>query len=98
MNFVPPPRFQGRSALVTGAGSGIGRALVHRLVDEGLAAVAVVDVREERVDAVCREVDAKGARVLPLVCDLSDMDAARRSVDDAADAFGSLDVAVSNAG
>jgi NAD(P)-dependent dehydrogenase (short-subunit alcohol dehydrogenase family) len=52
--------FQGKTAIVTGAGSGIGRALALGLADEG-ARVLITDVVQERVDAVVGELRAKGA-------------------------------------
>ena len=51
--------FKGKTAIVTGAGSGIGRALALRFADEG-ARVLITDLIEERVDNVVEEIKAKG--------------------------------------
>ena len=51
----------GRTALVTGAASGMGRATAHLFADEG-AAVAVTDVNSDGAEAVAAEIDAAGGR------------------------------------
>lgn len=84
-------------ALVTGAGSGIGRAVALRLARDG-ARVACADVDEKAATRVADEIlDAKGAAVA-VAADVS-LDAdARRMVARAVDEWGRLDVAVNNAG
>ena len=86
-----------RTALVTGAGSGIGRAIALRLARDG-SAVAVNDVEPERAALVAREVDAAGGRGAAVVADVGDREAARRMVADAVAALGGLDLLVNNAG
>jgi rhamnose utilization protein RhaD (predicted bifunctional aldolase and dehydrogenase)/NAD(P)-dependent dehydrogenase (short-subunit alcohol dehydrogenase family) len=83
--------FDGRVALVTGAASGIGKAVAAELVAQG-AAVVTVDVA-----AGAGEGSASGQRV-DLVADVTDPDAARRAVESAIRHFGGLDVLVSNVG
>ena len=90
---------RGRVAIVTGAGSGIGRAVAHLFADEG-ARVAVVDVVSERVDAVVAEiVEAHGpGSAVGWVVDMrsrEDVDALPGRV---AAEFGGVDVLVNNAG
>jgi 3-oxoacyl-[acyl-carrier protein] reductase len=87
-------RLDGKRALVTGAGSGIGRAIAARFAHEG-ARVALVDVHEDAVEESCAGIDGE---TLALVADVSSEDAVAASVDAAADAWGGLDVLVANAG
>ncbi|MEG3178762.1 SDR family NAD(P)-dependent oxidoreductase [Sphingomonas sp. RB3P16] len=84
-------RLDGRRAIVTGAGSGIGRAVVRRYIAEGAQVVAVV-----RKGADVAGLEADGAVVV--VGDVSRYDTAERAVAAAVDRFGGLDVYVANAG
>lgn len=81
-------------ALVTGGGSGIGRAVVDRFVEEG-ARVGVVDIARERLDDVRAE---HGDAVLGVEADVTTPDGNRRAVAETVAAFGKLDTFVANAG
>lgn len=89
-------RFEGRVALVTGAGSGIGRATTHRLVDEG-ATVVAVDLSAEGLEVTAKEATTPG-RVQVLTGDVSDAAFAPSAVATAVDAGGRLDALVNAAG
>jgi NAD(P)-dependent dehydrogenase (short-subunit alcohol dehydrogenase family) len=89
--------FSGKSALVTGAGSGIGRATALRLAAGG-AAVVVVDIEEKAIDTVAEEIIGAGGRAVPFVADVSEPEQVHASVDLAASTFGGLHLAVNNAG
>ena len=78
-------------AIVTGGASGIGRAVVRRFAEEG-AKIAIFDVKAEAEEAA-REVSGRAFLV-----DVSDAAAVERTVNEAADALGGLDVLVNNAG
>jgi len=90
-------RFSGRVVIVTGGGSGIGRATALAFAREG-AAVAVVDRGREKAEAVAREASAAGARALPLACDVSLEADCRRVVAAVEKELGALEVLVNNAG
>ena len=87
----------GHRVLVTGAGSGIGRATAHLFADEG-AAVAVTDRDGDRVDEVVAEIEGVGGRATGWELDVTDQEAVDRVVVETADRFGGLDVLVNNAG
>lgn len=81
-------------ALVTGGGSGIGRAVVDRYVEEG-ARVAVVDLAADRLEEVRK---AHGSRVVGIKGDVTTVEANERAIRETVSAFGKLDVFVANAG
>jgi NAD(P)-dependent dehydrogenase (short-subunit alcohol dehydrogenase family) len=88
-------RLDGKVAIVTGAGSGIGRALATRLASDG-AAVVVADIRNH--DAAAAEIaQATGARTLGLKVDVTSEQDVARMAGQAMKAFGRLDVLVNNA-
>lgn len=91
------PTFQDHIVWITGASSGIGRALAHTFADEG-AHVAVSARRENLLHDLTNEVEAKGRRALPLPCDVTDEAQIEKTVDEIIRHFGQLDVAVANAG
>lgn len=87
----------GRRVVVTGAGSGIGRALAVRFAAEG-AAVTVADVNGAAADATARTIGDGGGRALGLTCDVRDESQVRRAVAVTEEAFGAIDLFCSNAG
>ncbi|ADB50485.1 SDR family NAD(P)-dependent oxidoreductase [Conexibacter woesei] len=87
----------GRRALVTGAGRGIGAAIARRLAQEGVA-VAVNDVEPERVETMVQELTAAGHAAVAAVADVSRPDAAETLVADVTAALGGLEILVNNAG
>ncbi|PUA17191.1 acetoin reductase [Glaciimonas sp. PCH181] len=87
----------GKVALVTGAGQGIGRAIALRLAKDG-ADIALVDVNEEKIAAVAKEVTALGRKATVFVADVSQQDQVAKSVDYASQELGGFDIIVNNAG
>ena len=91
-------RLEGRAALVTGAGSGIGRAVALRFAEEG-ARVALLDKADEAVlDAVAGEIGSTGGSAVSLVADVSDAAAVDDAVARASQEIGPIDIAVNAAG
>jgi 2-hydroxycyclohexanecarboxyl-CoA dehydrogenase len=88
---------EGRTALVTGAGRGIGRRIALTLASEG-AAVVVNDLFPERCDDVVAEIAAAGGRAVAASCDVTDYEAVTAIVGTAIQSFGRLDIVVNNAG
>jgi NAD(P)-dependent dehydrogenase (short-subunit alcohol dehydrogenase family) len=89
-------RFAGKRTVVTGASSGIGRASALRLAREG-ARVALIARRRERLDEIVAEIDP-AAGAIALSADCADEASISAAIDQAATAFGGLDIVVSNAG
>jgi meso-butanediol dehydrogenase/(S,S)-butanediol dehydrogenase/diacetyl reductase len=88
-------RFDGKTVLVTGAASGIGRATARRFADEG-ASVVAVDLDRAELEQASAELPQDRLLVQP--GDTSNKDAATAAVKAAVERFGSLDVLVNNAG
>jgi NAD(P)-dependent dehydrogenase (short-subunit alcohol dehydrogenase family) len=90
-------RLDGRVALVTGGGQGIGRAFAHALGEAG-ARVAVVDIVADRAEAVAEELANKGIESLAVTADVTDSAQVQNMVDAVIQRWGELTVGVNNAG
>jgi NAD(P)-dependent dehydrogenase (short-subunit alcohol dehydrogenase family) len=89
--------YAGKTALVTGAGRGIGRAIALAFAEQG-ADVALASRTREELDAVAEEIRQRGRRAWVFPTDLGDMQQAQALIGEAAGAMGRLDVLVNNAG
>lgn len=90
-------RFADRTALVTGAANGIGRATAHRLAREG-AAVTVADREAEAGERVAAEIADAGGTAAYVACDVTDAASVEAAVAETVRAYGGLDVLVNNVG
>ena len=88
--------FKGRVALVTGAASGIGKATAMTFAQNG-ATVVIVDMEEEKLNNVKKEIELAGGKVLSYVCDVSDEDRVNEVCLDALKKLGKIDILVNNA-
>ena len=88
---------EGAVALVTGAGSGIGRATALRLSRDG-ATVAVNDIDEARARDSVRLIEQEGGRAMPMSADVANDGDVRKMISDVRSCFGRLDIVVNNAG
>jgi len=87
----------GKVAIITGAGSGMGRATAHLFADEG-AQVAVVDMNTDGVDSVVREITGAGGTAAGWAIDVTDNGAISTLVREVVARFGGIDILVNNAG
>jgi NAD(P)-dependent dehydrogenase (short-subunit alcohol dehydrogenase family) len=94
---VPTRRFEGKTAIVTGAASGIGRATAIRLAGEG-AAVACLDITDDGVKETADALTTLGAKAAGYQCDITDEEAVIRVVDDVATVLGRPSVLCNVAG
>jgi len=90
-------RLSGKAALITGGGSGIGRACALLFARES-AKVAVAARRRERIEAVAREIIAEGHEALAIECDVTQNNSVEAAVRATEERFGMLNVVVNNAG
>src|SRR4051794_34351487 len=87
----------GKVAIVTGAGRGIGREIAATLAAEGVTTV-VTDIQPELLEDVDREWQERGWTGRAQLCDVRDADAVGRTVTDVVAAYGRIDILVNNAG
>jgi meso-butanediol dehydrogenase/(S,S)-butanediol dehydrogenase/diacetyl reductase len=90
-------KLEGRVAVITASGSGIGAATARRFAREG-ARLVIADLSGRRAEAVAGEIASSGARAEWLKMDAADPEGVRSAVTRALDAYGRLDVMVNNAG
>ncbi|MGV9712323.1 acetoin reductase [Gordonia sp. NPDC003424] len=88
---------EGKVALVTGAGQGIGRGIALRLARDG-ADIGIVDVNEVAAEKVAAEVREIGRQAVALTADVADRDEVFAAVDSVSGTLGGLDIMVNNAG
>jgi NAD(P)-dependent dehydrogenase (short-subunit alcohol dehydrogenase family) len=90
-------RLEGKIAIVTGAGTGIGEAIGHKFAQEG-AKLVLAGLSEDPVEDVAAAIAAEGGAAVACLGDLSEPEAARVCVDLGLRTYGRIDILVSNAG
>jgi NAD(P)-dependent dehydrogenase (short-subunit alcohol dehydrogenase family) len=90
-------QLEGKTAVVTGAASGIGLGLARTFAREGMA-VVLCDIQAERLDAALAEVTALGARAIAVPTDVSERASVEQAAQRAVEAFGAVHVVCNNAG
>jgi NAD(P)-dependent dehydrogenase (short-subunit alcohol dehydrogenase family) len=90
-------RLKGKNAVVTGAGSGIGRAIAERLGEEG-ANVAIAEINRATGEQAVRTLIDRGVRAVNIPTDVSNADDLKRLVEQVSTTFGTLDIFINNAG
>lgn len=89
---------EGKTALVTGASRGIGRAIALRLASEGADIAFTYGRSEEKAQELASELEALGRKVLMISSDARDFSAAHKVVEQVMSEFGRIDILVNNAG
>ncbi|MFJ4029921.1 SDR family NAD(P)-dependent oxidoreductase [Paenarthrobacter sp. NPDC089989] len=89
--------FQGKTALVTGGGSGLGEAISKDLANNGVN-VVVVDVNLDAATRVAGEITASGGTAVPFKANTAVAEDSKKAVDFAVETYGALNYAVNNAG
>ena len=90
-------KLEGKVAIVTGGGQGIGEGIVRCLAEEG-ADVSVVDINTDTASKMADEVKSMGHKALPVIADLTDDNEVDRAVQDTLDSLGKVDILVNNVG
>ncbi len=89
--------FRNKVVVITGAGSGIGRATAMAFAGEG-SKLHITDINKQRIDAVAEEIRRKGAEATPYVVDASNREAMKKFADEVFAAAGRVDILHNNAG
>ncbi len=89
--------FRDKIAIITGAGSGIGKALAKQLAEKG-ARLVVCDINQERIEQTQKELEKLGVEIRAWQVDVSDYQAVKNMVDATVEQFGRLDYIFNNAG
>lgn len=90
-------KFSNKTVFVTGAGGGIGKAIALTFAKHG-ANLALADVKKEFVESLAQEIHSLGGKALALAVDVTDYQSVKQAVRETVNTYGTLDIAVNNAG
>ena len=90
-------RFEGKTAFITGAASGIGKEIALEFAREG-AKIAIADLNKSAADLAAAEIVAAGGKAIGIAVDVTDEAQVDAAVQSTIKAFGNVDVLISNAG
>ncbi len=89
--------FSDRSIIITGAGGGVGKRTAIEMASRG-ALLTLCDIDKAKVDAVVDEITTAGGKAQSVLCDVTDYDQAKATVEKALSSYGKVDVLINNAG
>lgn len=89
-------KLDGKVALITGAGQGVGQGVAFALAKEG-ASVAVAGRTESKLVVTCNEIAERGGRAEPVLMDIADADSITGAVARTVELFGGVDILINNA-
>ncbi|MEO0114555.1 MAG: 3-oxoacyl-[acyl-carrier-protein] reductase [candidate division WOR-3 bacterium] len=90
-------KLKGKKVIVTGAGSGIGKAIAKRFAEEDCL-IAICDINLEAVNLVAKEIEIIGAKAIPYKVDVSSFEEVTTTVNKIAETLGGIEILVNNAG
>src|SRR3712207_2997087 len=90
-------RLDGKTAVVTGGGRGLGQYMAEALSDAG-ARVVLCSRKKEALEEVKAEIEGRGSEALALSCDVTNPEDVDRAIAETEEAFGAIDVLVNNSG
>lgn len=96
-SMLKPESFKGKTVLVTGGGTGLGRSMTKYLLELGANAI-ITSRKLDVLEATAKELEAEtGGKVLALACDVRDYEAVENVINKGVETFGSVDVLINNA-
>ncbi|MFB5088089.1 3-oxoacyl-ACP reductase FabG [Psychrobacillus sp. PGGUH221] len=91
-------KLEGKYAIITGGGKGIGESIVKRFLEDGIAGIAVLEYDLNLAKEMISRLDTSDAEVLAIQCDVSNDNQVEKAVSQAMKHFGTVDILVNNAG